>query len=85
MKRDFIKSGTQGVSTVAQQVKNPALSLQWCRFDPQPQCSGLRIWHCHSCGIGHSCGSDWIPGPGTSIRHECSQKKKKKKKTGVKR
>ena len=26
--------------------------------------SGLRIQHCHSCGIGCSCGSDLIPGPG---------------------
>ena len=25
--------------------------------------SGLRIWHCHSCGIGHSCGSNVIPWP----------------------
>ena len=25
---------------------------------------GLRIQHCHSCGIGHTCSSDLIPGPG---------------------
>ena len=27
--------------------------------------SGLRIWHCGSSGLGHDCGSDLIPGPGT--------------------
>ena len=31
-------------------------SLVWC--------SGLRIWSCPSCAVGHSCGSDSIPGPG---------------------
>ena len=29
--------------------------------------SGLRIQHCRSYGIGHSCSSDSIPGPGTFI------------------
>ena len=40
--------------------------------------SGLRIWHCLSCGIGHSCSSDLIPGPGTSICCGWSQKKTNK-------
>ena len=35
---------------------------------PSPH-SRLRIQHCHNCGIGHSCSSDSIPGPGTSICH----------------
>ena len=26
--------------------------------------SGLRIQHCHSCGLGRNCGSDLMPGPG---------------------
>ena len=26
--------------------------------------SGLRIWLCHSCSLGHDCGSDLIPGWG---------------------
>ena len=43
---------------------------------PSP-CSGLRIWHCCSCGIGCSCGSDSIPGSGTSICHGCGHKKKR--------
>ena len=28
--------------------------------------SGLRIWHCCSCGLGPDCGLGLIPGPGTS-------------------
>ena len=28
--------------------------------------SGLRIWHCHCCGLGHCYGTSSIPGPGTS-------------------
>ena len=35
--------------------------------------SGLRIRHCHSCGIGHNCGSDSIPSPGTSICHGAAE------------
>ena len=27
--------------------------------------SGLRIWRCHSCGLGCDCSSDLIPGLGT--------------------
>ena len=50
-------------SVVAQQIKVPA-GVQV----PSPaQCTGLRIWHCYRCGMGCSCGSDLIPGPGTSI------------------
>ena len=54
-------------STVLQWVKNltavaqPAVkaqvwSLAWC--------SGLSIWHCHTCGVGCSCSSESIPGLG---------------------
>ena len=32
------------------------------------------------CGIGHSCGLDWLPGPGTSICHRCDQEGEKKEK-----
>ena len=42
--------------------------------------SGLRIWYCRRCGVGHSSGLDLIPGPGTSIGCGYSKKKKKKKK-----
>ena len=41
------------------------------------QCSGLSIQHCPNCSIGPTCGSDSIPGLGTSIGLRCSQKKKK--------
>ena len=29
------------------------------------QHSGLRIWCCHSCSLGHNCSSYLIPGQGT--------------------
>ena len=31
---------------------------------------------CCSCGVVCICGSDFIPGPGTSICHGCAQKRK---------
>ena len=37
-------------------------------------CSGLRIWHCCSCGAGSGCGSGSIPGLGTSICQGCGHK-----------
>ena len=42
---------------------------------------GQRIWRCHSCGIGHSCSSDSIPGPGTSINATDAATKKKERGT----
>ena len=54
-------------------VKDPVLSLQqlWLLLkQTDSQCSGLRIRHCYSCG------SDSIPGPGTSINRSCGKKKK---------
>ena len=42
----------------------------------QVQCSGLRIQHCHSCGIGHSFSSDSIPGLGNP--HALGWPKRKK-------
>ena len=36
-------------------------------------CSGLRIQHCLSCGIGRNCSLDSILGPGTSICLRCAQ------------
>ena len=38
---------------------------------------GLRIQHCHSCGVGCSCGLDLIPGQEISICCGYSHKKKK--------
>ena len=42
-------------------------------------CSGLRIWHCCSCGADHNCRSGSIPGPGTSTCCRYSQKQNKTK------
>ena len=39
-------------------------------------CSELRSRCCCSCGIGHSCGSDSIPGLGSSICCRCGQRNK---------
>ena len=38
--------------------------------------SGLRIWHCCTCGLGHNFGSDLIPGLGTP--YASGQPKKRK-------
>ena len=43
------------------------------------QCSGLRIWHCSSCGIGCSCGSDQLLARELSYISGSHLKKKKKK------
>ena len=40
--------------------------------------SGLRIWHCHSFSLGHSCISDLILGPETPCASGQPKKKKKK-------
>ena len=75
-----------GVPGMAQWVKNPAFpAAAWVWFPAQ--CSGLRIWHCHRCSVGHSCGLDWIPALETPAANEastpqksCYLKKKKQKK-----
>ena len=76
------KTVTHGVPTVALWVKNlttvarvtrqvQVWSLAWC--------SGLRTQRCHSCSVGCRCGSDSIPGLGTSICFRYSHKIKKEK------
>ena len=65
------------VPAVVQWVKNPSAAAPvtaeaWVQSPAQH--SGLRIRHCLTCG--HSCGSDSIPGPGTST---CVEMKKKKR------
>ena len=42
---------------------------------------GLRIRHCHCSGAGHCCGTDLIPGPGTSTCGRLGKMKKKEKKS----
>ena len=41
--------------------------------------SGLRIQHCHSCGVGCNCGSDSVRGPGTFMCHGCGKKLQNKR------
>ena len=43
------------------------------------QHSGLRIWQCHSCGLGHNDSSDLIPVPGTPYGSREIKKGKKEK------
>ena len=69
-----------GDPAVAQWVKNlPAVA--WAVVKTQVQSlalhSGLRIWCCHSYGVGHSCGFDSIPDLGTSISQKEKEKKRK--------
>lgn len=47
-----------------------------CRFDPWPA-QWVKIWHCHSCGLGPNYCSDLIPGWGTP--HAKGRPKMKKK------
>ena len=54
--------------------------LRRCRFDLQPSTVSKRIRHCYSCSVGLSCGSDSIPGPGTSTCHGVRPLKNKRKK-----
>ena len=52
-----------------------SLSLEaLCQFPAQH--GGLRIRCCHSWGMGRSCGSDSIPGPGTSICPDAAKREK---------
>ena len=44
---------------------------------------GLKIWHCHCCGLDHCCGVGSIPGPGISACHGGSQKSKNTKRSVV--
>ena len=66
---------TVGVPAVAQRdqkclgsTETQVRSLAWH--------SGLRIWHCCSCGLDHNCSLDLILGPGTP----CAMGQPKKKK-----
>ena len=45
--------------------------------------NGLRIRHCHSCGVGHSCRWDSVPGLGTPYAVGTTRKKKKIRKAGA--
>ena len=51
--------------TVPQQVKDMAVAWVAARMQVPPftVCSGLKVWHCHSCGVGHSHSWDSITDP----------------------
>ena len=57
----------------------------WCLWNAGTQVrslawhSGLRIWHHHSCSIGHHRGSDLVPGLGTPYAMGLPEKKRKEK------
>ena len=63
------------VATISQ--KNQILKKYTIWEVPAVWCSGLRIQHCCSCGIGCSWGSDSIPGLGPPTCCECGQKRQK--------
>ena len=77
------KNNGIGVPVLVQWVKNltamPQVAAE-AQVGSLAWCSELRILHCCSCGIGHSCGLNPIPGLGTSIWCGWSKKKEKKEK-----
>ena len=72
------KRKENGVSTVAQWVNDLPFSVE-ATIQSLDRCNGLRIWHCYSFSVGCSSILDSIPGPGISVYHGVSQKKKRKK------
>ena len=62
---------------MAQWVKNPA-AVAWVTVETGvgslPQHSALKTQCCHSYHVGRHCGSDSVPGLGTSICHEAAIK-----------
>lgn len=46
------------------------------------QCGGLRTQHGCSCSIGCNCGSESVPGPGTSIAEGAAVTKQKQQNRG---
>ena len=80
--KTMINHTSWGVPSVVQWVKNPTAEAQVAgeaQVWSLAQCSGLRLQHCRSCSISHSCCLDSLTGLGTSIYRGCSHKKKKKK------
>ena len=71
------RNGPPGVLTVAQQDQWRLCSARTQVHSPA-RCSGFRVWHCCRCDIGHNCGSDLIPGPGTPDAGERPKRKRKK-------
>ena len=71
----------QGVPSVAQWVKNLTVAAGvtvevWVQSWTDTENS--RVWHCHTCGLGWSCGSYSVSGLGTSISYRYGHKIKNK-------
>ena len=79
------RSKHEGVPTVPQWVNDSSCLCGIGGFNPCPEHSGLRIWLCHSCGVGRRCSSNSTPGLGTSMCHRYSQKQKNKNKKAIMR
>ena len=64
---------------MVQEGKNP-IAVAWLTAEVGVQSlaqhSGLKILHCYSCSVGHSCGSDSVSGLRTSICRQGSHEKK---------
>ena len=64
-----------GVLTVAQWAKNlTGVAQVAAEVWVQSQHHGLRIQHCHACGVGHGCSSDPSPWPRNFHRLQFSHK-----------
>ena len=55
------RCGTLGTLHILSVSQFPYLPNRDKTLGVLPWHSGLRIWHCHGCGIGGSCGWDLIP------------------------
>ena len=76
----------RGIPTVAQQVKYLTAATPVAtevRVRSLALHSRLKIQHCYSCGMGDSCSSDSIPGPGTWMC--CRRGKRRERKEGRKK
>ena len=59
-------TGSGRLGSTGTQVQSPA------------QHSELRIWPCHSCGLGRNCSWDLTPGPGTPYAMGQQEKEEKR-------
>ena len=70
------KTQTLGVPVVAQQVKDPTLSLRGHGFDPWPSSVTWGSGVAPSSSVGRRSSSDQTPSLGTPIRHRHGPEKK---------
>ena len=82
-KKAFRKRRKDGVPAVVQQDRQ-CLGSTGMQVRSLAQHSGLRIWHCHSYGLGCNYSSYVIPGLGTPGQPRKKKEEEKKKKKGEK-